>query len=425
MKRQTLVLLLATCVLGLSVSAYGAGFLIYEHGAAAMAMAGAFVSIANNPSAVFHNPAGLAFLEGTQVSLGTTLIFPRGSLELANWPDSRYRTVKQENQIFYPTTFYITHRFGEKLAAGFGFFSPYGLGTKWPKDYPLRYLATSNDMKTFFFNPVIAYKASDSLSFGVGFSYIHSTLKFDLVQPLLIWDVPTSLDTSGSAFGFNAGALYKKDKLSLGVNWRSGFDIKYSGDIKLDSSNVPSAYKVFVPAAGDVSTKFHFPHILGVGVSYFITPKLLLALDVHYVLWSTFDKYVVKTNFSGAEEELESVEDWEDAFTFRLGGQYSLNEKWNLRAGFLYDQTPQPVKSMDPTLPDANRAAFTGGFGCKWGRWVIDFGCQFEFFSDRTCPNRNIYALLVDRGFNAGEGTYSTKAYLFGISLSYLFKGKD
>ncbi len=205
----------------------GAGFLIYEHGAAAMAMAGAFVSVANNPSAVFHNPAGLAFLPGTQVSLGTTLIIPRGSLELNKWPDPRFTNVEQERQVFYPSTLYFSHKIGEKVAVGFGFFSPYGLGTKWPKDYPLRYIAVKDDLKTFFFNPAIAFQLSPKLAVGVGVSYIYSTLSFDLVQladlsfinPLFkSYDVPVNLEATGHGYGFNAGVLYREENFSFGIN---------------------------------------------------------------------------------------------------------------------------------------------------------------------------------------------------------------
>ena len=74
MKRILTVAVFVALLLTQANLGSGSGFLIYEHGAAAMAMAGAFVSVANDPTAIFHNPAGIAFLRGTQVSVGTTLI---------------------------------------------------------------------------------------------------------------------------------------------------------------------------------------------------------------------------------------------------------------------------------------------------------------------------------------------------------------
>ena len=86
MKRFVTVAVFAAILLAQASLGTAAGFLIYEHGAAAMAMAGAFVSIANDPSAIFHNPAGIAFLKGTQFSVGTTLIMPSGKMTLLNPP---------------------------------------------------------------------------------------------------------------------------------------------------------------------------------------------------------------------------------------------------------------------------------------------------------------------------------------------------
>ena len=84
----------------------------------------------------------------------------------------------------------------------------------------------------------------------------------------------------------------------------------------------------------------------------------------------------------------------------------------------MYDWTPQPVESIDPNLPDADRYALTLGLGYKIGRLLIDVGYQYEKFSNREGPNRHIYDLGV---INLGMGTYITTGHLFGVSLSYLF----
>ncbi len=414
--------------LGMSPLAQGAGFLIYEHGAAAMAMGGAFIGLANDASAVFHNPAGIAFLDGTQIYGGATLITSDASVSLPNWPDPAFQTVDQEKQWFYPPNLYITHKLNDKIVAGFGFFAPYGLGVKWPEDYPLRYIAVEDDMKTFFFNPAVAYKVSDNFSVGAGVFYVHSTLSFSLNEllvysPSTSFDVPVTLDASGNGFGFNAGALYKGEGYSVGINFRSGFKIKFEGDLALDLSQIPIS--PLASMAGEASTEFNFPHILGIGGAFNLTDALLLTADVHYILWSSYDEFVVEVTVPGIEalyppgiENKEVEENWESSFVFRGGLQYQFSESFALRAGFLYDQTPQPVEFMDPILPDADRWAITGGFGYKSGGFVIDAAFQYEVFSERTSPNRGIYDLIV---INLGEGTYSNTAYLIGISIGYNF----
>jgi len=416
-----LVLILAA-FLGLAPFAQSSGFLIYEHGAAAMGMAGAFVSIANNATAVFHNPAGMAWLQGTQVSLGSTLIKPVGSLSLPNWPNPTYKNVKQLDQTFLAPNFYLTHKFSDKLAVGIGVFAPYGLGTKWPKEYPLRYLGTSNEMQTIFVNPAISYKVNENLAFGAGISYIHSSLSLNLVRRVVIWDVPASLDgATGDAIAFNAGALYKSEKVSFGFTYRSNFDIKYKGDIALDTAGVPAPYRPFFPTTGAVQTTFKFPDIFTAGVSFNLTEALLVAFDAQYYTWSRYDKYVIDitypAGFPPAEPET-VLENWKDTLLARLGLQYQLNESLALRCGVMYDWTPQPIESVDPNLPDANRYALTLGLGYKVGRFHIDAAYQYEKFSNREGPNRQIYDLGV---INLGLGTYITTGHLFGLSLSYLF----
>ena len=73
--RRALAAALAACIFG-PVPAHAAGFAIFEQGARGMGFAGAFTAQANDPSAIFHNAAGIAFLKGKQFYFGGTLIHP-------------------------------------------------------------------------------------------------------------------------------------------------------------------------------------------------------------------------------------------------------------------------------------------------------------------------------------------------------------
>jgi len=417
-----MALLLAQASLGTA-----AGFLIYEHGAAAMAMAGAFVSIANDPSAIWHNPAGIAFLKGTQFSVGTTLIMPSGKMTLLNPPPwEPQQTWKQKSQTFFPSTLYITQSVGERVTLGFGFFSPYGLGASWPIENQFRYLGYEDDMKTFFFNPTIGVKLTDQLSFGAGVSYVYSTVMFklvSLVEDLVpytgsTYDVPAELEGNGDAWAFNAGLLYRAEKFSLGFSWRSSFNINYKGDMTLDTSAIPAPFRPLFPTEASGETTFKFPNILAFGASLKPVEKLLLSLDLHYILWSRYDEYVVSFD-DPRLEEMVMEENWKDSILLRLGGQYTLSPKFCLRAGFIYDQTPQPKESMDPLLPDADRYALTAGIGWTLAKNVVlDLAFHHEIFQDRESPNRNIYNFGV---VDYGRSKYEMTANLLAASLSFGF----
>ncbi|MFQ6068961.1 MAG: OmpP1/FadL family transporter [Candidatus Aminicenantales bacterium] len=405
-----------------SSSIHGEGFFIWEQGAAAMAMGGAYVSVANNPSAVFYNPAGIAWLEGTQVSLGSTWMTCLSSLQLPRWPDPRYRTTQEERQWFYPSNFFLSTVLSDKAVVGFGFFSAYGVGTKWPRDYPFRFLAVSKRMKSYFFNPTLSLKLSSNLSFGAGISYVYSTYYLDSVRLVEDYDLPLILETSGAAWAINTGILFKTEGFSFGFIWRLSFNLRYRGELTFHLSELPPHLQQSLPQRGSASTAVIFPHVFGLGACFRLNSRLTFTTDVHYLLWSCYERQNLSLDFPlpYADEEYEIVEDWKNSFVFRAGLEYMPGKNSALRAGLFFSQTPQPRETMDPLFPDADKIGFTGGFGYKKGNLVIDFAYQLELFLERKSPNRNVY-LDNETGINNGEGIYSTIAHLFGVSIGYKF----
>jgi long-chain fatty acid transport protein len=411
-KKRTLVLA-AVMLFALAPVVRGAGFMIYEHGAAAMAMAGAFTSLANNPTALWHNPAGIAWLEGTQIMGGATLIFPHGTADFPDYPGSP--SYDQVHKVFYPPHFYLTHKLSKRAAIGLGVFSPYGLGIEWPdpETFPWRYFGTKGDMVTFFVNPAVAFKLTDRLSIGLGVSFIYSKLTQSMTQLFPMGegtiDVPAEADVNGTSFAFNAGLLYKADKVRLGLNYRSHYTLKYSGTISLD---IP-VYEE--PFEGTGETSFAFPDLVTMGLSFDLTKKLVWAVDLHYIFWSSYDSYTFHLEVPGLAltEDLVVPTKWRDSFIVRTGFEYRTTEKLALRAGIAYDKTPQPASTMDSSLPDANRVFATCGFGYTFGKLTLDVAYHFEDFHKRTSARTDIPALL--------QGTFKTQAHLLGISLGYKF----
>jgi long-chain fatty acid transport protein len=432
MKMKPALALLAVLLLVLVPAAHGAGFMIYEHGAAAMAMGGAFTAVANNPSAIWHNPAGLAWVDGTQILLGATLIFPAGSVTMPYYPGAP--KIDQVNQIFTPPNIYISHKFSDRITAGIGFMAPFGLGTKWqktndsPPAFPLAYLGYYNDMETFFINPTVAIKVLDNLSIGLGCSYIFSSLKLDLYQSIVLppevgqpYDVPTAIKATGNSFNFNGGLLYKGKGFSLGASYRSHFNIKYTGTVALDNEFVPADLQPFVPTSGNVKTTFKFPDILTFGLAINVTPKLLWSLDVHTYFWKRFDSYTADITFPSPypAQSLTAPQLWRNSHCFRMGFEYFATSKLTLRLGGFFDESPQPVDTMDPNLPDNDRWAVTGGIGYQIGKFSIDLGGHFEHFLARTSQNGYIFGLIDS--INPAAGLYKTQALLIGLNFGYKF----
>src|SRR5262245_62100328 len=71
--RRALRALLALPLLVVPVSAQASGFAIESQGAAARGFAGGYAARASDPSAIFYNAAGIAYLKGKQLYISGAL----------------------------------------------------------------------------------------------------------------------------------------------------------------------------------------------------------------------------------------------------------------------------------------------------------------------------------------------------------------
>jgi long-chain fatty acid transport protein len=325
-------------------------------------------------------------------------------------------------------TFFLPHAYGSYaldngLTFGVGFYAPYGLGTEWPSTYSGRYLAVKTDLKSFYFNPSVAYKVNDKFSIGIGGSYVWSKVtlnrKVQLVRPgippTVLPDGSIDLDGTGHGFDFSAGILTKPTpELSIGASYRHSVKIDYTGNAVF--SNMGSYASLFPGGVG--KTRITFPNNIFVGVGLQPTTNLTLEMDFQYIEWSKYDTLKIDmpvgpTAPAPISRPLQgpssSPKNWDNTFIIRLGGEYQL-DKLALRAGYIFDKSPQPDQAVEPMLPDADRNEITAGLGYELSKEIsIDVAYQIIFFHDRT----------VGLPANTFPGLYKATAHLFGLSLGY------
>src|SRR5476649_2035246 len=101
---KTIILIeaLAPIVWGVGSSGFSTQFV----GAKALGQGNAFVAEADDPSAVYFNPAGMSQLQGTQLSVGAAGLLPFTDRSGAGVPDD---SMKRELGVL--PNFYLTHRF--------------------------------------------------------------------------------------------------------------------------------------------------------------------------------------------------------------------------------------------------------------------------------------------------------------------------
>ena len=396
-------------------NANSGGFQINEQGAKAMGMAGAFTALADDPSAVYFNPAGITQLEGTQIMTGLTLITPFASFRGVSPQITEY---KMKEQMFNPINLYLTHKLNDKLAAGFSVNNPYGLGSQWEEDWIGKYVAGKTEITTFFISSVIAYDLMDNLTISAGPIYALGEVEISKKTGLAPFAGDAEVELKGednSAWGFSAGALYKaiEDQLSFGLSFKSETKFEFEGTVTSDG---PVQLEDILPS-GDISAKLTTPMNLTFGASYKLIPELTLTADYQYIGWSCYDTLAVDFK-KNSEWNIKSPKNYENTYILRFGCEYSLNDNLDFRTGILYDNNPVKDEWVDPMLPDANRLGFNFGFGYKFNNIIIDFAYLFLRFEQREITNSKVNYTDGNAPFN---GVYNSDASLFGFNLSYKF----
>jgi long-chain fatty acid transport protein len=410
LKKNYLHLACTILMLALAVSiSFGGGYQLNEHGARAVGMGGAFVARASDGSAIYFNPAGLGFQKGFGLMLGTTMIMPS-----TTWtPQGGGSDVSMKSQTFFPSNFYASYSVGENWVFGLGFFTPYGLGTEWPDKWnPIgMYEAEKTNLQTYYINPTVAYKVNDKLSFGVGVSYIiaNATLRQYALVPTGLPSPPypafisplSNLDGKGNGVSVDLGVLYKAtDKLSFGASYRSLAKIDFSGTASF------SGVSVAIPSQ-DGSVTLPMPSNFYLGAAYQVSPALTVEGDFQWVGWSSYDQLALKVGTTTTTLDKK----WDDGYLFRLGGEYNINDKLTLRAGYIADISPQPPSRTEPMLPDANRNDISIGGGYKITEKLnVDLAYMIVLFNNRDASTAP-----------APMGTYKSSANLVSIDFGYQF----
>jgi|GEM_PF-183153 len=414
------ILLLMAVVLCFSWSAMAGGFQVSLQGQKQTGMGHTGVGTNLDYASIYFNPGALSLFKRNGFSVGFSPIFSEiGYLE----PTPGTYTAFMDNSVGTPFSGYLglgsndPNKAISKFKFGLGVYTPFGSGSKWADDWKGKFVVQSVDLSTVFIQPTISYAVTEKLGIGIGGIYGIGNVNLRRALPFqtgTITNGQAELDGAGTGFGFNAGVFYQAtDALSLGINYKS--EVKFKVDEgEANFTDVPASLAASFP-----NTKFAseivLPQIISGGLGYQVTEKLLLALDVNYTGWSSYDTlkfdYVDNTSVL---TDTRSTKEWENTLTFRLGGNYNFSEKFAARAGVVYDQGAAVEDYVAPETPDNDRIALTAGFTYKpIDRLEIDGSFMYVEVAEFTAINKET---------NFG-GTFKTKVVIPGIGVTYHFGG--
>ena len=168
-----------------------------------------------------------------------------------------------------------------------------------------------------------------------------------------------------------------------------------------------------------MSTEITFPDLLQFGIRYQVIPALSLEFDFERTGWDTVDALVIE-HASGLPTPYVETSNWNDVWTYRLGGIYTINEAMKVLFGYSYDNTPQGDDYFTPRLPDSDRQSFSLGIAYVMGQWAAEVGYMYVRLDERSFSSTSPPSAAGDpNGSFLYNGTYETYGNLFGFGVRY------
>jgi len=415
-------LVLAVVVFLFASPAYPSGFQVMTQAGRATGMGLAFAGVADDPSAIFYNPAGIAFQDHFAVMGGATILSrEKGDFAGANpYPGvGSFGTI--DKQVFALPNLFIVVPLTTELKFGLAVDAPYGLGLRWnlPEVWSGRFISQNAVIKTTDINPVFSYKLFPQLAISAGAVYRFSGLQLERNQAATNPFTGAQVDvahaklysnlTSNGAWGWNVGILWKPvPAIGVGAAYRSKITVDYDGTAtvtqRFTGNPVLDAIVAQTAPLGvhPVKSSIAFPASLNTGVGVDLGGGFLLSAEADWTEWSSFAALNIVFP-DGALPNISRQTAWTDSWAYRAGLEKKFGA-WALRVGYYYDNTPQPTRDVGPILSDNDRNVYTGGFGYNTPQWGFDVGGAYIVFKDRkvlTESTDNFFGVYSEIGWAA------------------------
>lgn len=424
--------------IGSAPASYGASFYLLEQSPAHLghAFAGTASNI-NDASTVYFNPAGMAQLDGKQLTAGLNAVMPRARFrdEGSNTGNLRART---SESAIVPNLYY-THRMNDQWAFGLGLTVPFGLSSDYGTQWPGRYLATFSELELISLSATAAYSFNEKFSFGLGVSYqeMDVTLESQIDSTLGAAPNPET-DSYGTISGdaddivFDLSALYRHNEATtFGLAWREGGTFDLSGDahftrnalcapgagFPIPETNFTTGTLCTAALAsreGAVRADVTLPDVLTLSASHHLDDFWSVHADIGWTRWSSIQYVDVVNQQTSTLVETLALQ-YSDTYRLALGATYRTNGPWTFRAGVAFDEAPQTdATRMTPRIPDEDRTWLSLGFNYAHSdNLSIDAG-----YAHLIVAGADIASLDTETGHNV-VGSFSSRVDILSAQLNW------
>lgn len=409
--RRVAVVLALNSVGGDGLDALAGGFRISSQDAFGSARGEAFVATADNPSAIYYNPAGIGQLRGHQVSGGVYGLYVNPSYESPT--GAEFENQKDLHAI--PQIFYAYGAKDLPLSFGLGVYSPYGLSSEWPEDTGFRTVALEGRLTYLTINPVAAWRVTKTITIAAGATINYADV--DLTQGLTPIPGNDYFGVRGDdlGYGFNLGGLWKlHEKIVLGVSYRSTTTMDLEGKTETTvNSAVPPIFPAPFSMTQDATARFPFPFNLVLGVSYRPTPQWNFEFNADYTDWSRLNTVTIQ---QAPLPDASLVLNWDPSWYYEFGATRYLGKGWWVSAGYIFNENSVPDASYTPLVYDLDRHFISAGVGVELEH--LRFGLAYQFGYG---PTRTVSGSQPSAAGQTADGNYDFLSHALMLSLGWQF----
>jgi long-chain fatty acid transport protein len=355
------------------IAAQAAGFALIEQSASGMgnAFAGGG-AIAEDASTIYFNPAGMTYIQGTQIVGAIHLIKPNaeftGTFSLpiggGNGGDA--------GDIAFVPNFYYKRDLTDTVKFGLGVNAPFGLKTEYDPTWKGRLQAVKSEVKTININPSVAFKVNDQLSVGAGVSAMWAQAELTSAGNAAGAQVKIKGDDWG--FGFNLGAIYQ-------ATTDTRFSAAYRSKVKQKLDGAVSSVIPLAALNTGVTASIDLPETFAVSAFSRVNDQWDIMGDVTWTRWSNFQELkVVRSDGSVLGN---TPENWSNTLRYSVGTNYHYSDDIKLRAGLAYDEEAISEQYRTARIPGNDRKWVSIGANWRVSPYSsIDVGYAHLFISD-------------------------------------------
>ncbi len=378
------------------------GFRLPNQDPEAIARGNAFVATADNPSAIYHNPAGITQLEGHNISMGVYIITT--DIEFENSTGGRAQS-KTDPRIV-PQIHYVFTPENSDFSFGLGLYFPFGLSAEYEDGSPFTTEGEEASLLYGTLNPVVAYKINEQLTVAAGITFNYSD--FELVQSVFPGGVGEfRFEGDGYGVGYNVGILYKPhEQFSIGITHRGPTVIEYEGDTSVNTGLVDLGS---TPTEG----KLRFPLYVDFGISYRPTPDWNIEFNIDWTDWDSVNTSVLDTTPVG---DVPIPLNYESSFMYEIGVTHYVTPRVLVSTGYIYSENSVPDETLLPLNPDADLHLWGIGISYRGESLSLALGYHFGYNGGRDVSGNTPSAFG-----ESANGRFETFNNAVNVSAGYRF----